>query len=169
MSNEIERLLDFRKLHEGIVREINRAPASQESGPDGSAQHARPDGGMVISRDIAPFVARVQNVARALEQTKTHARELEIAVDHLQQRQTELEGNLNDAAYRNAQLEESLAAERNRAARAQAMAGQAAKRIQELEAALADANARADALTTAIEKAFSDIVDKPNPDTAAAA
>lgn len=31
MSKEIERLLDFRKLHEGIFREINRAPGLQES------------------------------------------------------------------------------------------------------------------------------------------
>jgi hypothetical protein len=49
------------------------------------------------------------------------------------------------------------------------VAGHAAKRIQELEAALAEANARADALTTAIEKAFADVVDKSNPGTAAAA
>src|SRR3954451_6082582 len=117
MSNEIERLLDFRKLHEGIVREINRGPAAQASGPEGAPQHARSEAGTVVSRDIAPYVARVQNIARALEQTKNHARELEIAVDHLQQRQSELEAGLNDATYRNAQLEETLAAERNRAAR----------------------------------------------------
>ena len=168
MSNEVERLLDFRKLHEGIVREINRAPTPQENGRQDPPQYA-PSEGTVVSRDIAPFVARVESIARMLEQTKTHAREMEAAVDDFQQRQAELENSLNEAAYRNGQLEESLAAERNRAARAQAMAGQAAKRIQELEAALVEANARADALTSAIEKAFSDIVDKPNSGTPAAA
>jgi chromosome segregation ATPase len=81
----------------------------------------------------------------------------------------ELETSLNEANYRNTQLEEGFAAERNRAARAQTVVGQAAKRIQELEAALADANARADALTSAIEKAFADVVDNPNSGTRAAA
>jgi chromosome segregation ATPase len=168
MSNEIERLLDFRKLHEGIVREINRAPSAQEGAPEASPQHSNVEG-VATARDIAPYLARVGSVARMLEQTKSHAREMEIAVDHLQQRQMELEANLNEAAYRNSQLEESVAAERNRAARAQTLAGEAAKRIQELEAALAEANARADALTSAIEKAFADVVDKPNSGTAAAA
>jgi predicted RNase H-like nuclease (RuvC/YqgF family) len=163
MSNEIEPLLDFRKLHEGIVREINRAPAPQESGA-----HAKSEG-IAVSRDIAPYLACVESVAKMLEQTKSHARDMEAAVDDLQRRQTELETSLNGAKYRNTQLEESFAAERNRAARAQTVAGQAAKRIQELEAALADANARADALTSAIEKAFADVVDKPNSGTAAAA
>jgi chromosome segregation ATPase len=168
MSNEIERLLEFRKLHEGIVREINRAPTPQDSGPQAPPQYTKPDG-VAVSRDIAPYLIRVESVAKMLEQTKSHAREMEAAVDHLQQRQTELETSLNEAAYRNSQLEESFAAERNRATRAQTIANQAAKRIQELEAALAEANARADALTSAIEKAFSDVVDKPNSDTAAAA
>jgi predicted RNase H-like nuclease (RuvC/YqgF family) len=168
MSNEIERLLDFRKLHEGIVKEINRAPAPQESGAQGLPQHAKPEG-IAVSRDIAPYLACVESVAKMLEQTKSHARDMEAVVDDLQQRQMELETSLDEAKYRNTQLEESFAAERNRAARAQTVAGQAAKRIQELEAALADANARADALTSAIEKAFADVVDKPNSGTAAAA
>lgn len=173
MSKEIERLLDFRKLHEGIFREINRAPGLQESVQESAPAEVEPQdnepGGRVKARDIVRYLARVESFARMLEQTKTHAREMEIAVDHLQQREMELESSLNEAAYRNSQLEESFAAERNRAARAQTMAGEAAKRIQELEAALAEANARADALTSAIEKAFSDIVDKPSSGAAAAA
>jgi hypothetical protein len=168
MSNEIERLLNFRKLHEGIVKEINRAPIPQESGPQRPPQHTAPEG-TVVPRDIAPYLACVESVAKTLEQTKSHARDMAAAVDHLQQRQIELEASLNEATYRNSQLEESFAAERNRATRAQTIAGQAAQRIQELEAALADANARADALTSAIEKAFADVVDKPNANTAAAA
>ncbi|MBV9394793.1 MAG: hypothetical protein JOZ84_10305 [Methylobacteriaceae bacterium] len=180
MSNEIERLLDFRKLHEGIFREINRAPSAQDGARE-SAQASVQEGALLAEpqdnepgstvkpRDMSRYLARVESVARMLEQTKTHAREMEIAVDHLQQREMELESSLNEAAYRNSQLEESFAAERNRAARAQSMAAEAARRIQELEAALAEANARADALTSAIEKAFSDIVDKPSSGAAAAA
>jgi predicted RNase H-like nuclease (RuvC/YqgF family) len=167
MSNEIERLLDFRKLHEGIVREINRTPVPQESGAQGLPQHAKPED-IAVSRDIAPYLACVESAAKMLEQTKSHARDMEAAVDDLQQRQMELETSLDEAKYRNTQLEESFAAERNRAARAQTLAGQAAKRIEELETALADANARADALTSAIEKAFADVVERPNSGTAAA-
>jgi chromosome segregation ATPase len=168
MNNNIDRLLDFRKLHEGIVREINRAPAPEESGPPGSPQHAKTES-IVVTRDIAPYLARLASVAETLEQTKSHARELELTVDDLQQRQIELESSFSEAAYRNSQLEESFVAERNRAARAQTIAGEAAKRIEELETALAEANARADALTSAIEKAFAGVVDKPNSGTAAAA
>jgi chromosome segregation ATPase len=168
MNNDIDRLLDFRKLHEAIVRDINRAPAPEQAGPTGSPQHAKTEG-IGVTRDITPYLARVESVAKTLEQTKSHARELELTVNDLQQRQIELENSLNEAAYRNSQLEESFAAERNRAARAQTIAGEAAKRIQELEAALAEANARADALTSAIEKAFAGVVDQPNSSTAAAA
>jgi chromosome segregation ATPase len=168
MNNNIDRLLDFRKLHEGIVREINRVPAPEESGPSGAPQHAKTEG-TVLTRDIAPYLARLESIAKTLEETKSHARELELAVDDLQQRQIELESSLNEAAYRNGQLEESFVAERNRAARAQTIAGEAAKRIEELETALVEANARADALTSAIEKAFAGVVDQPNSGGAAAA
>ena len=167
MSNEIEKLIDYRKLHEGIVREINRAPPADESRLKAASQSASKPEAAPVSADIASYLARVERAAQLLEQSRSHARDLEALVQDLQQRQIELENGFEELERRNKELEESSAAERNRATRAHSIASQATKRVQEMERALADANARADALTSAIEKAFGDVID-PSEAVAAA-
>lgn len=144
------------------------SPRSPRERRTALSQHTKPEG-IAVSRDIAPYLACIESAAKIHEPTKSHAREMEAVVDDLRQRQIDSETSLNEAKYRNRQLQESFVGERNRAAQVQMVASHAANRIQELEAALAEANARADALTSAIEKAFADVVNKPNSRTAAAA
>ena len=81
--------------------------------------------------------------------------------------QAELEAALAESASRSSELEEALLAERERARRAEAAAAQGGKLVQELQRAVGDANARADALTSAIDKAFDDLVEPSHVEAAA--
>ena len=74
---------------------------------------------------------------------------------------------LRESASRSSELEEALLAERERARRAEAAAAQGGKLVQELQRAVGDANARADALTSAIDKAFDDLVEPSHVEAAA--
>jgi chromosome segregation ATPase len=153
MKNEIERLVDYRKLHQGIIKELNRAPALNEGSPVVSPLHIEANADNV-STDLASRLARIERVGEILKQAGTHAREMEELVNNLQGRQMELETALEQATSRIAELEENLSTERNRATRAHAVANQATQRLRGHEKALADANARADALASAIDKAL---------------
>ena len=102
-----------------------------------------------------------------LQQQRSYMRELEETVGTLENQQAELEAALAELASRSSELEEALLAEREGGKRAKAAAAQAGGSVQELRRAVGDANARADALTSAIDKAFDELVEPSHVEAAA--
>jgi DNA repair exonuclease SbcCD ATPase subunit len=86
---------------------------------------------------INSYLARIEQAAAVLQQQRSYMRELEETVGTLENQQAE------------------------------AAAAQAGKLVQELQRAVGDANARADALTYAIDEAFNDLVEPSHVEAAA--
>src|SRR6476620_6209464 len=149
MSNDI---IDFRQLHAGIMKELDRAP-QREQAPQPPAQLGHTAERSGPTDKINSYLTRIEQAAAVLQQQRNYMRELEAA--------------LAESASRSSELEEALLAERERARRAEAAAAQAGKLVQELQRAVGDANARADALTSAIDKAFDDLVESSHVEAAA--
>ena len=163
MSNDI---IDFRQLHAGIMKELDRAPKLEQAAqPPAQLGHTLERSGPTDK--INSYLTRIEQAAAVLQQQRSYMRELEEAVGTLQNQQAELEAALAESASRSSELEEALLAERERARRAEAAAAQAGKLVQELQRAVGDANARADALTSAIDKAFNDLVEPSHVEAAA--
>ena len=143
MNDEIDRLID-QKLHEEIVKALHR-PATIEQDSRHLAQPEAESKAINVSRDIAPYLARVQRMGETLKQAKSREQEMEQLVHDLQARQMELEAGLEQVTRRIGELEEAVATDQYRATRAQTMAASAVKRVEELDRALTSANTTASA------------------------
>ena len=154
MNDEINQVID-QKLRDKIVRKSERRyPASQAPAKSKTSNPAR---------DITPYIARMKRAGETLKAATGHAQEMEQLVTDLKSQRRTLETALGSANRRNAELERALAITQNRAARAQALAIHATKRLQQLDRALADANTRASTFAAAMERAMIDIIEKPRP------
>ena len=114
MSNEI---IDFRQLHAGIMKELDRAPEREQAAqPPAQLGHTLERSGPTDK--INSYLTRIEQAAAVLQQQRSYMRELEEAVGTLQNQQAELEAALAESASRSSELEEALLAERERARRA---------------------------------------------------
>jgi chromosome segregation ATPase len=163
MSNAI---IDFRQLHAGIMKELDRAP-EREQEAQRPAQIGQTPEWSGPTEKINAYLTRIEQAAAVLQQQRSYVRELEEAVCTLQNHEAELEAALAESERRSSELEEAVLTKRERARRAEAAAVQAGKLVQELQRAVGDANARADALTSAIDKAFDDFAGPSHVEAAA--
>ena len=90
MSNDI---IDFRQLHAGIMKELDRAP-QREQAPQPPAQLGHTAERSGPTDKINSYLTRIEQAAAVLQQQRNYMRELEEAVGTLQNQQAELEAAL---------------------------------------------------------------------------
>jgi predicted transcriptional regulator len=160
MSKDAENLVQympkqFRALHEGILSEITRRPDQQKvvSAPSTKPERADPD--------LSIYLTRIERASRILESQAARVRELEDTVYDLKRQQVTVEAQLNEANQRCVEVEQELAAEKNRTIRAEALALAADNRAKEQGEAASVAKSKFEALTLAIEEAFKGMAEAP--------
>ena len=92
MSNDI---VDFRQLHAGIMKELDRAP-QREQAPQPPAQLGHTAERSGPTDKINSYLTRIEQAAAVLQQQRNYMRELEEAVGTLQNQQAELEAALGE-------------------------------------------------------------------------
>jgi chromosome segregation ATPase len=108
--------------------------------------------------DISGYLNRIEHASRTLVSSMARVLELEELLYALKKRQDETNDQLEASRKLSAELEQGLANQTNRATRAEALASSAANHAKQLDQALADANSKLDALTGALDAAFSEPV-----------
>jgi predicted RNase H-like nuclease (RuvC/YqgF family) len=104
--------------------------------------------------DIAVPLARIEDTGQFIETCLERIHELETQVQQVESKQAETTAQLADAMQRNTEVEQALAFERERSARAEKLAAAVARRAKELELARSDAHEKLETLTRALEGRF---------------
>jgi chromosome segregation ATPase len=137
----------LRNLHQTMVSELNRhlgSGAEARAAPNGAAQPA----------DVSSYIGRIQKAGNLLHTSAKRLRELEDALYNAQSKHAEVSAQLEHANARCIELEQAVAVEAHRAAKAEARATAAESLAGELQQALASTSGDLDALTSSIESAF---------------
>jgi chromosome segregation ATPase len=109
--------------------------------------------------DISAPLARIEGTGQFIETCLQRIRELETLVEQSENKQAETAAQLADATQRNTEVEQALAFERERSARAEKLAAAVARRARELELARSDAHQKLETLTGALEGTFRELPD----------
>jgi len=164
MSAQAENLVRYmpkqtRDLHERVTSELARGPS--KSLAEASSEPAAPD--------VAKYISRIARAKDLLQASSSRVRELEEALYDLKQQHVIVSADLADSKRRSADLEQHLAAEKNKTVRAETLAAVAVKRAKELDQALVDSSKRLETLTVAIESSFANLSEVPSHTLQAAA
>jgi chromosome segregation ATPase len=109
--------------------------------------------------DISAPLARIEGTGQFIESCLQRIRELETLVEHSENKQAETAAQLRDATQRTTEVEQALAFERERSARAEKLAAAVARRAKELELARSDAHQKLETLAGALEGTFRELPD----------
>ena len=109
--------------------------------------------------DISAPLARIEGTGQFIDTCLQRIRELETLVEHADNKQTETAAQLRDATQRTTEVEQALAFERERSARAEKLAAAVARRAKELELARSDAHQKLETLAGALEGTFRELPD----------
>lgn len=123
----------FKKLQDGFLAQTDSLPES------------------AAARDISAYLERIHEASRRLRSNTERITHLEGLLFSLKKRQDETYGQLESSRKLAAHLEQGLATQTNRAIKAEALALSAVNHAKQRDQALADANAKLDALTEAID------------------
>ena len=138
----------LRNLHQTMVSELNRHLGS------GAEAQAAQNGAAAQSGDISTYIGRIQKAGTLLHTSGKRIRELEDALYDAQSKHSEMSAQLQATEVRCAELAEAVAAETQRATKAEARATSAEELAGKLQLALASTRGDLDALTGTIESAF---------------
>lgn len=111
------------------------------------------------SFDISAPLARIEGTGQFIEACLQRIRELESRVEQSESKQAETAAQLRDATQRTTEVEQALAFERERSARAEKLAAAVARRARELELARSDAHQKLETLAGALEGTFRELPD----------
>jgi chromosome segregation ATPase len=109
--------------------------------------------------DISAPLARIEDTGQFIETCLERIHELETQVQHVESQQAETSAQLRDATQRNTEVEQALAFERERSARAEKLASAVARRAKELELARSDAHEKLETLAGALEGRFRELAE----------
>src|SRR5947209_14301223 len=111
------------------------------------------------SFDISAPLARIEGTGQFIETCLQRIHDLETHVQQVEGKQAETAAQLRDATQRTAEVEQALAFERERSARAERLAAAVARRAKELELARSDAHQKLETLAGALEGTFRELPD----------
>jgi hypothetical protein len=111
------------------------------------------------SFDISAPLARIEGTGHFIETCLQRVHELETQVQQIESKQAETAAQLRDAIQRTTEVEQALAFERERSARAEKLAAAVARRAKELELARSDAHQKLETLAGALEGTFRELPD----------
>jgi chromosome segregation ATPase len=138
-----------RSVREEILHSANSPePAEQQPSPSSDS-----------SFDISAPLARIEGTGQFIETCLQRIHELETQGQQAESRQAETTAQLKDATQRTTELEQALAFERERSARAEKLAAAVARRAKELELARSDAHQKLETLAGALEGTFRQLPD----------
>jgi chromosome segregation ATPase len=109
--------------------------------------------------DISAPLARIEGTGQFIEACLQRIHELETQVQQAESKQAETAAQLRDATQRTTEVEQGLAFERERSARAEKLAAAVARRAKELELARSDAHQKLETLAGALEGTFRELPD----------
>jgi GTP cyclohydrolase II len=107
--------------------------------------------------DISAPLARIEGTGQFIETCLERIHELETQVQQVESKQAETGAQLRDATQRISEVEQALAFERERSARAEKLAAAVARRAKELELARSDAHEKLETLAGALEGRFREL------------
>jgi len=154
MDGEVRYLAESRSLLERL--------ASTAATPEGS------DKPSPVSLDLSGPLARIQNTRNFIEACDYRIRELDELLSNSEDREANTAAQLSRAQQQIVGLEQALAAETDRAVRAETLAERITRRAEELDMATSDAHQKLETLATALEGTFQDLPDLAGHDRAAA-
>jgi len=154
MDGEVRYLSESRSLLERL--------ASTAATPEGS------DKPSPVSLDLSGPLARIQNTRNFIEACDYRIRELDELLSNSEDREANTAAQLSRAQQQIVGLEQALAAETDRAVRAETLAERITRRAEELDMATSDAHQKLETLATALEGTFQDLPDLAGHDRAAA-
>jgi chromosome segregation ATPase len=120
------------------------------------------------SFDVSGPLTRIQNTRNFIEACEYRIRELDELLSNSEDREANTAAQLSRAQQQIVDLEQALAAETDRAVRAETLAERVTRRAEELDIACSDAHQKLETLATALEGSFQDLPDLVGEDRAAA-